>query len=65
MKIEQTHTGDTEVKIMYDTTGQAYMRIDDIITVLRAWANANKEQVALMGLLREIIKIRNKHKKSK
>lgn len=63
MKIEQTHTGDTEVRILHDAEGNAYLRLDDLILCLRAWANANKEQFALMGLQREIIKLRNKHQK--
>lgn len=61
MKIEQTHTGDTEVRVMHDANGKAYINMGDLIIVLRAWAKANKEQPALMGILREIIKLRNKH----
>lgn len=61
MKIEQTHTGDTKVVVLHDQYGSAYLRLDDLILVLKAWADANKEQPALMGLTKEIIILRNRH----
>jgi hypothetical protein len=65
MNIEQTHTGDTEARIIHDAQGNPYLLMDDLIQCLRAWANANPEQVAIRGLQREIIKLRNKHQKVK
>lgn len=62
MKIEQTHKGDTGARIIRDHEGNAYLRLDDLILCLRAWANANPEQAAIRGLQREMIKLRNKHK---
>jgi hypothetical protein len=65
MNIQQSHKGDTPVDIIIAKDGKAYINLDGMISTLRAWAKANKEQVALMGLLREVIKIRNKHQSSK
>lgn len=65
MKIEQTHHGDTPVDVLMSNEGKAYLKMDDLIITLRAWAEANKEQPAIMGLLREVIILRNKHQKLK
>ena len=59
--IEQTYEGENEVRIILDENGKAFICLDDLIICCRAWANANKNQPAMMGLLREVIKLRNKN----
>lgn len=63
--IEQTYRGETPVDVIHDKEGKAYLKMDDFIIVLRAWAKANEEQPAIKGLLREVIILRNKNQKIK
>jgi hypothetical protein len=61
---EQRKVGETKLEL-FITDDNVWFNADDTISTLRSWANVNNEQPALRGLLRQFVKLNNKHKKKK